>query len=123
MGYTIVSLADDEGALGSGLTLPEAFARMMAFAGCDYGFGRFNGDMCLTLTPAADMPEGCDTEPLPALRSKLLDDMKARAEIMRRFLKGGVNGYRMMPDEEWEREERKRSAQNGQRPARHIERE
>lgn len=44
MGYTVFSIADDEGAQGSGLMLSEAFARLMAFARCDYSFGRTNGD-------------------------------------------------------------------------------
>jgi hypothetical protein len=118
MGYTVV---DDEGAQGSGLTLSEAFARMMAFARCDYGFGRFNGDMVLTITQTDDAPDGCETEQPPALRSKLLDNDKARAEIMRRFLKHGINGYRIMTDEDWQREERKRCEQEGFRPARRVD--
>ena len=118
MGYTVI---DDEGAQGSGLTLPEAFARMMAFARCEYGFGRFNGDMVLTITQTDDTPEGHETEPPPALRSKLLDNDKARAEIMRRFLKHGINGYRIMTDEDWQREERGRCGQEGLRPARRVD--
>src|ERR1700683_299814 len=57
MGYTVVSAADDEGAQGSGLTLAEAFTRMMAFARCDYAFGRSNGDMHLSLAQSDDAPE------------------------------------------------------------------
>ncbi|HEY1749596.1 MAG TPA: hypothetical protein VGG11_22905 [Xanthobacteraceae bacterium] len=116
MGYTVV---DDEGAQGSGLTLAEAFARMMAFARCDYAFGRTNGDMHLSLTQSDDAPS--ETGPPPALQSKLLDDVRARAEIMRRFLKHGFNGYRIMTDEDWQREERKLCEQQGYRPARRID--
>jgi len=118
MGYTVI---DDEGAQGSGLALSEAFARMMAFARCDYGFGRVNGDMCLSITQTDDAPEGYETEPPPALRSKLLDNDKARAEIMRRFINGGIGGYRIMTDEDWQREEHKRSEQEGFRPARRVD--
>lgn len=121
MGFTIVSAMDDEGAQGSGLTLPEAFVRMMAFARCDYAFGRFNGDMVLTMTAADDASQGYDTEPPPSCRSKLLDDAKARAEIMRRFVRHGVNGYRIVTDEDWEREERKRCDADGSRPTRRVD--
>jgi hypothetical protein len=123
MGYSVVSVVGDEGANASGLTLPEAFARMMAFARCDYAFSRFNGDMLLSITQADDESEGYDTEPPPALRSKLLDDAKARAEIMRRFVRHGINGYRILADEEWRREEQKRCEQDGLRPARRIDAE
>jgi len=123
MSYTVVSVADEEGAQGSGLTLTEAFTRMMAFARCDYAFGRSHGDMHLSLTQSADAPEGYDTEPPPALRSKQLDDVKARAEIMRRFVNHGVNGYRIMTDQDWQREERRRCEQDGYRPARRLDAE
>jgi hypothetical protein len=121
MGYTVFSALDDDGARGSGLTLSEAFARMMAFAHCDYAFGRFNGDMHLTVTPADDASGGFEAEPRPECRSKLLNNEMARAEIMRRFLKRGVNGYRIVTDEEWQREERRRAEEQGIRPTRHIE--
>lgn len=118
MGYTVI---DDEGAQGSGLTLSEAFARMMAFARCDYGFGRFNGDMVLTITQTDDAPEGYETEPPPALRSKLLDNDKARAEIMRRFVNRDLNGYRIVTDEDWRREEQGRCEREGSRPTRRLD--
>jgi hypothetical protein len=123
MGYTVMSVVGDEGAQGSGLTLPEAFARMMAFARCDYAFSRFNGDMHLSITQAEDQAEGYDTDPPPALRSKLMDDAKARAETMRRFVKHGINGYRILTDEDWRREEQRRCEHEGLRPARRIDAE
>jgi hypothetical protein len=121
MGFTVVSMMGDEGALGSGLTLPEAFTRMTVFARCEYAFGRVNGDMRLSLTQSDDAPEGYEKELPPALRSKLLDDFRARAEIMRRFINRDLNGYRIMTDEDWRREERRRSEQEGYRPARRID--
>lgn len=123
MGYSVISVQGDEGAQATGLTLVEAFARMMAFARCDYVFGRIEGDMFLSIIPADDAPEGEETEPPPALRSKLLDDAKARAEIMRRFVKYGINGYRILADEDWQREERARCEREGLRPARRIDAE
>ncbi|OJW31174.1 MAG: hypothetical protein BGO51_03535 [Rhodospirillales bacterium 69-11] len=93
---------------------------MMALARCDYAFGRFNGDMVLTLTPA-DAPDAFPAEPPPECRSKQLDNEKARQEIMRRFLKHGMGGYRIVTDEDWQREERKRSEQSGLRPARRLD--
>ena len=120
MGYTVYSLTDEDGAQASGLTLSEAFARMMALAQCDYAFGRFSGDVHLTLRPA-DAPDSFPAEPPPECRSKLMDDAMARAEIMRRVLKNGYGGYRIVTDEDWQREERRRSEQNGYRAARRIE--
>lgn len=122
MGFTVFSPADEDGAQASGLTLTEAFARMMALSKCDYSFGRFNGDYVLTLTPA-DAPESFPTEPPPACRSKQLDPDKARMEIMRRFLKHGMGGYRIVTDEDFQREEQRRSEQNGLRPARRLDAE
>jgi hypothetical protein len=123
MGFTVVAMASEDGALGSGLTLAEAFTRMMAFAHCDYAFGRFSGDMHLTLSRADDASDGYETEAPPALRSKLLDDHRARAEIMRRFVNRDLNGYRIMTDEDWQREERRRCEQEDFRPPRRIEAE
>ena len=123
MGYTVFSITGDDGEHGSGLTLSEAFARLMAFARCDYAFGRFNGDMHLSLTQTDDVSGGYETEPPPALRSKLLDDHGARAEIMRRFVNRDLNGYRIVTDEDWQREERRRCKREGWRPARRIDAE
>jgi hypothetical protein len=120
MGYTVFSPMDEDGAQASGLSLSEAFARMMALAHCDYSFARSNGDVCLMLTPA-DAPENFPVEPPPGCRSKLLDNEMARAEIMRRFLKNGYSSYRIVTDEDWQLEERRRSEQNGYRPARHVD--
>jgi len=122
MGFTVYSPTDEDGAQASGLTLTEAFARMMALARVDYAFGKFNGEMLLTLTPA-DAPDSFPTEPPPACRSKQLDPEKARFEIMRRFLKHGFGGYRIMTDEDFQREEKRRSEQNGIRPARRLDTE
>lgn len=120
MGFTVISPADEDGAQASGLSLSEAFTRMMALARCDYAFGRFQGDMVLTLTPA-DAPDAFPQEPPPECKSKQLDNERARAEIMRRFLKNGFVGYRMMTDEDWQREEKRMSEQNGNKPARHVD--
>lgn len=121
MGYTVFSTIDDDGEHGSGLSLSEAFARLMAFARCDYAFGRFNGDMYLSLTQADDASDGFEAEPPPALRSKQLDNDKARMEIMRRFINRDLNGYRIVTDDDWQREERKRCERQGSRPVRRID--
>lgn len=123
MGYTVVSMTDEDGAQGSGLTLPEAFARMMAFARCDYMFGRREGDMYLSIVRSDDAADASEMDPPPALRSKLLDDAKARAEIMRRFVRHAVSGYCIMTDEDWHREERMRCDREGSRPVRRIDNE
>ena len=77
--------------------------------------------MVLTITQTDDAPEGCETEPPPALRSKLLDSDRARAEIMRRFVGRDLKGYRMVTDDEWQREERRRCEREGSRPTRRID--
>jgi hypothetical protein len=120
MAYTVYSPMDEEGAQASGLNLSEAFARVMALARCDYAFGRFQGDMHLTLTPS-DAADDVAMETPPACRSKLMDDAMARAEIMRRFIKQGMGGYRIVTDEEFAREERTLAAKSGLQPARRVE--
>jgi hypothetical protein len=44
IGYTVFCLTDEEGHQGSGMTLAEAFAKMMALAHCDYN-NRLNDDI------------------------------------------------------------------------------
>ncbi len=115
MTYTVFTLAEEEGEHGSGLTLTEAFARMMALAGCDYAFGRAEGVMCLTITHHEDVPEEYLADPVlrehffPTYRSKLVDDDMARAELMRRFMKRGMKGYLIVTDEEYRQQEAARS--------------
>ena len=118
MGYTVYSLADEDRHQGSGMTLAEAFAKLMALAHCNYAFGRFEGDMRLTVTPLDDVPEEYLHDPairarmFPEYRSKFLDDQIARNDLMRRFLKYGLGGYFITSDEEFAREEAKwRAAQ------------
>jgi hypothetical protein len=118
MGYTVFSLQGEDRHQGSGMTLAEAFARMMALAHCNYAFGRFEGDMRLTVTALDDVPEEYLNDPairarmFPEHRSKFLDDEIARNDLMRRFLKLGLGGYHITSDEEYAREEAKwRAAQ------------
>ena len=102
-GYAVFSLADDEGHYGSGLTLTEAFTRMMAFAECDFLFHRVDGVMHLTLHHREELPEEYRRDPalqahyFPEHRSTLADAM-ARAEIMRKFLNTGFKGYHIVTD-------------------------
>ncbi len=46
MGYTVFSPTDYDGAHGSGLTLTEAFARMMALAHCNYASSVVSKAIC-----------------------------------------------------------------------------
>jgi hypothetical protein len=119
MGYTVYSLADEDRHQGSGMSLAEAFAKMMALAHCNYAFGRIDGDLHLTVTPLDDVPEEYLHDPairarmFPEYRSKYLDDEIARNDLMRRFLKHGLGGYHIVSDEEYAREEAKwRAAQS-----------
>lgn len=121
-GYTVFSLADEYGSRGSGLTLAEAFVRVMALTDHNYVFRRIDGDMRLSLMPSNDLTflmhcddttEDCLTNlnvrgvHPPEHRSQLTDDAMARAAIMREFLRHEFKGYQTVPDEFWCREEAK----------------
>src|SRR5665213_1012829 len=72
--YTVYSLADEDRQQGSGMTLAEAFAKMMALAHCNYAFGRFEGDMRLTVTPLDDVPEEFLHD--PAIRARMFPEYR-----------------------------------------------
>ena len=103
-GYAVSSLADDEGHYGTGLTLNEAFTRMMAFAECDFLFHRIGGVMHLTRHHREELPEEYANDTtlrahyFPEHQSHLIDDAMARAEIMRKFLNTGFKGYHIVTD-------------------------
>jgi len=103
-GYALFALADEDGFYGGGLTLTEAFTRMMAFAECDFLFHRIDGVMHLTLHHREELPDEYRHHPelrahyFPEHQSKLVDDAMARAEIMRKFLTTGFKGYHIVTE-------------------------
>jgi hypothetical protein len=104
LGYAVFHISDDEHA-GIGLTLAEAFTRMMALSHCDYIFHRIDSVMHLDLHHRDPVPEcfGGDEHELraryyPDYQSHLVDDAMARAEIMRKFVLAGFKGYHVVRD-------------------------
>jgi hypothetical protein len=91
--------------MARGLTLEEAFARMMALAGTEYIFSRHKGQMRLHLTrtrPFMDLPffdpdKAGDRELLrsmwPLYQTDNPDDAEARRELMLQAVKHGRDNY------------------------------
>jgi hypothetical protein len=101
--YAVFHISDDS-QTGWGLSLVEAFTRVMALAECDYIFHRVDGVMHLELHHRDPVPE-CEcqqddaelrTRYYPDHRSMLVDDAMARADIMRQFLLAGFKGYHVV---------------------------
>jgi hypothetical protein len=104
MGYAVFHISEDASQAGTGLTLAEAFARMMGLAHSDYIFHRIDGVMHLTLHHLDGVPDEYRDDPekraryFPEHQSTLVDDAMARAEIMRKVVCAGLKGYLAVPD-------------------------
>jgi len=84
------------GMVAPGLTIGEAFTRLMALAGRDYMFFRTGWDMHLV------SPQKLPGE--PDFESSLSVDGQAREAIMRQVCEHGLGLFRMVPDEQFYRE-------------------
>ena len=86
MGYSVVSAVGDEGALGR----PNIAGSVRAHDGLCAMRLRIQplewGYVILSITPAEEQAEGLRYRSAASASSKLLDDAKARAEIVRRFV-------------------------------------
>jgi hypothetical protein len=86
----------EQGTVALGLTLAEAFARLMALAERDYMFFRTRWVMLL-VSPKKPSLE-------PEFESPLAIDAQARAAIMRQVCENGLGIFRLVPDEQLYRE-------------------
>jgi hypothetical protein len=93
--FTLIPLAPELGTVGPGLTLAEAFTRLMAVAGRDYMFFRTGWVMHL-VSPQKPAGE-------PEFESSLSVDGQARAAIMRQVCDHGLGLFRIVPDEQFHR--------------------
>ena len=94
--HTLIPLDPELGTVAPGLTLAEAFTRMMAAAERDYMFFR-TGWMMHLATPQKAAGE-------PNFESSLSVDAQARADIMRQVCEHGLGLFRMVSDEQYQRE-------------------
>jgi hypothetical protein len=94
--FTLSPLDPSLGAIGRGLTLREAFTRLMALAERDYMFFRTGWVMHLT-TPGKPSGE-------PDYESSLSVDAQARTAIMRQVCEHGMGLFRVVPDEQFQNE-------------------
>lgn len=107
MRYTVFDLEEDWGNEAPGLTLEEAFARLMALAGCDYSIARDGGEMRLLFQRRQPQPEigFADAEWMdfmnPDFRSAVVDDNEARRNVMEQMIEHGFGNYRVVPDEQY----------------------
>jgi hypothetical protein len=91
--FTLVPLAPELGIPAPGLTLAEAFTRLMAIAGRDYMFFRTGWVMHMA-SPQKQPGE-------PDFESSLSIDAHARADIMRQVCDHGLGLFRTVPDEQF----------------------
>jgi hypothetical protein len=95
--FTLLPVDPRQGTIGPGLTLQEAFTRLMAIAGRDYMFFR-TGAWVMHLVSPEKGPGEADFE------SSLSIDSHARADIMRQVCDHGLSLFRMVPDEQYQQE-------------------
>jgi hypothetical protein len=91
--FTLIPLAPESGTIAPGLTLTEAFTRLMAVAERDYMFFRTCWVMHL-VSPKKPAGE-------PEFESPLAVDGQARAAIMRQVCEHGLGLFRMVTDEQF----------------------
>lgn len=94
-----------------GLTLEEAFARMMAWAGQDYIFTRVDGVMLLQIIRTRSFSDFALLDPkreqdrrdlramCPLFESEEIDDRGARRDLMLQAIANNLHGYRVAEDE------------------------
>jgi hypothetical protein len=112
--YTVLSLEDEAEHHGTGLSVDEAFACIMALTETDYVFARDHGVMRFFLTNQEvrkGEPFGDDSEferlQNPDYRSPNPDDNAARQDIMLQAISGGRDGYFAVSDERSAQEDAK----------------
>jgi hypothetical protein len=103
--FTLVPLDPEQGTVAPGLTLLEAFTRLMAMAGRDYVFFRTGWVMHMV---SPKKPEG-----EPEFESPLAVDAQARAAIMRQVCEHGLGLFRVVPDEQFYQETQSINRQAG----------
>ena len=92
--FTLIPLDRAQGTIAPGLTLLEAFTRLMAIAGRDYMFFRTGAWVMHLVCP--DKPPG-----EPEFESSLSIDSHAREDIMRQVCDHGLGLFRIVPDEQF----------------------
>lgn len=91
--YTIRTIPPDQSADAQGLTLQEAFTRIMALMGIDYSFTRTGREMHLLMAPAA--PDA------PTFVSAISVDQFARTAIMAQVCCHGFGRFQVLSDEQY----------------------
>jgi hypothetical protein len=92
--FTLLPLKPGLGTIAPGLTLVEAFTRVMAMAGRDYIFFRTGAWVMHLVSPRKPPGE-------PEFESSLAVDAQARAAIMRQVCEHGLGLFRMVHDEQF----------------------
>ena len=112
--YTVLSLEDEAEHHGTGLSVDEAFAFIMALTETEYVFARDHGVMRLFLTNREirkgepfDDDSDFERRQNPDYRSPHPDDSVARQDIMLQAISGGRDGYFAMSDESYAQQEEK----------------
>jgi len=123
--YIVLSVEDEVEYRGTGLSVDEAFAQIMALTDTDYVFARDRGVMRLFLInremrkgePIIDDPE-IERLQNPDYRSPNPDDNAARRDIMLQAVCSGRDGYFAVSDERYAHEEAKNAIRPTEFPPR-----
>ena len=113
MRYTVFDLEEDWGNEASGLSLEEAFVRLMVLTGCDYSFARDGAEMRLLFQrrkpqPVIGFASDEWTEFMnPDFRSAISNDEEARRSIMEQMIEHGLGHYCVMPDDQYRAQQAK----------------
>lgn len=100
--FTVFGMYDKAGDEKSGLSFETAFALMMQRAKCTYRWENVDGETRIAVHYHGPLPEAYECVrnlQSPYFRSSQPNEALARAEIMRSFLRTGLNDIYMMPDE------------------------
>lgn len=102
--YTVFGMYDEEGEQQqSGLLFEDAFELMMKRAGCSYKWVHEIGLTRIEVRYERSLPETYECVrdlKSPYFQSRVPNEALARREIMRSFLRTGLNGIHIMRDED-----------------------
>lgn len=102
--YTVFGMYDEEGEQQqTGLLFDDAFELMMKRAGCSYKWVHEIGLTRIEVRYERSLPETYECVrdlKSPYFQSRVANEALARRDIMRSFLRTGLNGIQIMRDEE-----------------------
>jgi len=113
MRYTVFDIEEDWSNEAPGLSLEEAFVRLMALSECEYSLARDGAEMRLLFqrrqlqTEIGFADEDWINFMNPDFRSAISNDEEARRSIMEQMIEHGLGHYCVMPDDQYRAQQAK----------------